>query len=166
VPRGTDQPCCFTTPSGTARAADKFTQGCATYLLFRPRPPAGALLQLSPLGVPGEPSRTWSVSGGLVLRARIGRKVVAYSKHREKCYGIDAQLGEAVYESLRDHSCCGNDCRVRPCHGASYPQCRQSHSGTCNSYYFHHDQLHDVLQFAGGELSIHVLHSGAAHSPP
>jgi hypothetical protein len=55
---------------------------------------------------------------------------------------------------------CGSDCYVRCCPGTDYDAERRcSHSGTVNSPHFHHDQLHDVLQFPRGELSRGLLRS-------
>jgi hypothetical protein len=56
---------------------------------------------------------------------------------------------------------------VRSCAGTDHdPKCRCSHAGTFNSRYFDYDQLHDVLQFPGGELSNQVLHSECAGATP
>jgi hypothetical protein len=70
------------------------------------------------------------------------------------------------HESLCDHSRRSSNCCVQSCLSTSHdPQRRHAKSGTSNSPDFHYDQLHDVLQFAVGELSNHMLHSGAAYSP-
>ena len=42
------------------------------------------------------------------------------------------------------------------------PKCRYSSPITFNSRHFNYDQLHDVLQCSGGELSNRLLHSRAA----
>ena len=44
----------------------------------------------------------------------------------------------------------------------SGPKCRYSSPVTFDSRHFNYDQLHDVLQFSGGELSNRLFHSRAA----
>jgi hypothetical protein len=54
--------------------------------------------------------------------------------------------------------------RARCCTGTdSGPKCRYSSPVTFDSRHFNYDQLHDVLQFSGGELSNRLFHSRAAH---
>ena len=61
---------------------------------------------------------------------------------------------------------CGGDLlrRARCCAGTnSGPKCRYSSPVTFDSRHFNYHQLHDVLQFSGGELSNRLFHSRAAH---
>jgi hypothetical protein len=56
---------------------------------------------------------------------------------------------------------------MRSCAGTDHdPKCRYSHAGTFNAPYFDYYQLHDELQFPGGELSNQVLHSECAWATP
>ena len=72
--------------------------------------------------------------------------------------------GEAVMLAFTIILTVGGDRFIRFCPGSDYdPKCRCSRYRTFYSPHFHHDQLHDVLQFPRGELSSGLLHSPAAY---
>jgi hypothetical protein len=104
---------------------------------------------------------------GAVASAVASRTPGGRCAKRRTGYGRQPRPG--LTEAHRARRCdpcdCGGDLlrRARCCAGTDFgPNCHYSNPVTFDSRHFNYDQLHDVLQFSGGELSNRLFHSRAA----